>query len=213
MKKSASLRCFAAGALLLALFVLFTLALTKIDVSPIGPRGSTVGFSTLNGYVHSLLGVHWLLYTVTDWLGFIPLLAALGLWQLIRRRSLFLVDRSILVLGVFSILVFAAYFYFEAHSINYRPVLINGRLEASYPSSTTLLVLCVMPTAMLQLRTRLRRGRFAADVLIVIFMIFMVAGRLISGVHWFTDILGSILLSTALVCLYRGAVGILCTEK
>lgn len=34
--------------------------------------------------------------------------------------------------------------------VNYRPVLIEGRLEASYPSSTTLLVVSVMPTLMFQ---------------------------------------------------------------
>jgi undecaprenyl-diphosphatase len=99
----------------------------------------------------------------------------------------------------------AAYILFEYLVINYRPVLISGILEASYPSSTTLLVLTVMPTAMLQLKERIQNRAFRNCVLVLIaaFTAFMVIGRLLSGVHWLTDILGGILLSAGLVGLYK----------
>jgi undecaprenyl-diphosphatase len=193
----------------LAAFALWTAAVCLIDVQPIGPQESAVGFAVLNRSFHNLTGVHMTLYTVTDWLGLVPVafglgFALLGLQQWIRRRSLRKVEPSILVLGGFYIVVAAAYVLFEAFVINYRPVLINGILEASYPSSTTLLVLCVMPTAAMQMNARisnraLRRGITAA---IVIFIAFMIVGRLISGVHWLTDIIGGILLSAGLVALY-----------
>ena len=133
--------------------------------------------------------------------------AVLGLVQLISRRSLRRVDGSILVLGAFYIAVMAAYLLFEKFAVNYRPVLIDGFLEVSYPSSTTLLTLCVMPTAMLQLSRRLRSGRLRSLVLAVLaaFTAFMVVGRLLSGVHWLTDIVGGVLLSAAIVCLYAAA--------
>lgn len=194
---------------LLGAFVLWTCAVTHIDVCPIGPDGSCVGFAALNGFVHKLTGVHFALYTLTDWLGLVPLcislgFAVLGLCQLIRRKSLLKVDRSLLILGGFYILVGAAYIFFEEFVINYRPVLIEGRLEASYPSSTTMLVLCVIPTAMLQFRERISRIalRLPIQYALAAFALFMVAGRLISGVHWFTDIIGGILLSAGLVMLY-----------
>jgi undecaprenyl-diphosphatase len=149
------------------------------------------------------------IYTITDWLGLIPLcfalgFAILGLVQLIQRKSFLKVDYSILVLGGFYILVIASYLFFEKFVINYRPVLIEGNLEASYPSSTTLLVLCIMPTAMMQLNTRIRNNTTKKVILslLAIFTAFMVIGRLISGVHWFTDIIGGVLLSTGLVMLY-----------
>lgn len=152
------------------------------------------------------------LYTVTDWLGLIPVgtglcFALLGAAQLVRRKSLLKVDGSILALGVFYITVLAAYLIFEEVVVNYRPVLIDGKLEASYPSSTTVLTLCVMPTAMLQLSVRVRDRvvRRAALTLIVVFTVFMVAGRLVSGVHWLSDIIGGILLSGGLVSLYAFA--------
>ena len=195
---------------LLGAFVLWTLLVRFVDVRAIGPEGSLVGFAALNGWFHSLTGVHMTLYTVTDWLGLVPLafilgFGLLGLVQWIRRKQFFKVDRSILVLGLYYIVVMAAYILFEYLVINYRPVLIGGILEASYPSSTTLLVLTVMPTAMLQLKERIQNRAFRNCVLVLIaaFTAFMVIGRLLSGVHWLTDILGGILLSAGLLGLYK----------
>ena len=194
----------------LGAFVLWTLALGRIDVQPIGPEGSAVGFAALNGAVHRLTGVHMGLYTLTDWLGLVPIFVALGfallgLVQWIRTGHILHVDRDILVLGGFYAATVAAFLFFEQVVINYRPVLIGGILEVSYPSSTTLLVMCVMPTAMLQLRRRIRSSPLRQLVLAVIaaFTLFMVAARLISGVHWLTDIIGGILLSAGLVSLYH----------
>ena len=193
----------------LGAFVLWTVLVSLVDIRPIGPNGSKVGFAALNGFVHGLTGVNLLLYTITDWLGLVPIavafgFAVLGLAQWIKRKSLLKVDRSLLVLGIFYIAVMAAYIFFEMVVINYRPVLIDGYLETSYPSSTTVLVMCVMPTAMLQLRARIKNRVFRRCVLIAIaaFIAFMVIGRLLSGVHWLTDIIAGALLSTGIVMIY-----------
>jgi undecaprenyl-diphosphatase len=195
----------------LALFVLWTLIVNFIDVKPIGPNGSEVGMSTINGFFHNLVGVHLDLYLITDWLGLIPVFTALafaflGLFQWIKRKKLLKVDFSILILGLFYILTFVTYLIFEYVVVNYRPVLINGFLEASYPSSTTLLTLCVMPTSMLQLKSRIKNTTLkkCIEILINVFTAFMVIGRLISGVHWITDIFGGVLFSTGLVLIYNG---------
>ena len=197
------------GAGLVVAFVLWTVLVCFVDVRTIGPEGSSVGFATLNGFVHELTGVNWLLYTVTDWLGLVPIAVALGfailgLVQLIKRKSLWKVDHSILALGVFYIVVMAAYVFFEMVVINYRPTLIDGYLEASYPSSTTMLVMCVMPTAAMQLNARIKNTVFrrCAIIAIVAFTAFMVIGRLISGVHWITDIIGGAMFSIGIVTTY-----------
>lgn len=198
-----------AGIGLFVAFALWTVAVRLIDVRPIGPNGSHVGFAAWNAAVHDLTGVHWSLYVITDWLGLVPVcfmlgFAILGLIQWIQRKQLFKVDRNILVLGGFYLVVTAAYLFFEQFVVNYRPVLVNGFLEASYPSSTTLLVLTVMPTAMMQLYARIQNPRFRRSVMIVIsgFIAFMVIARFLSGVHWVTDIIGGVLLSGSLVMLY-----------
>ena len=149
------------------------------------------------------------LYTITDWLSLIPLLlilcfAVLGLSQWVRWKALRKVDPSILVLGGFYLAVMAAYLFFETVVINYRPVLIGGILEASYPSSTTMLVMTVIPTAVMQLENRLRCKplRYLVSGTLIAFALFMVIARLISGVHWLTDIIGGALLSAGLVAIY-----------
>ena len=195
-------------------FVLWTYAVSVVDVQPIGPEKSCVGFAAVNGPVHDFFGVRFTLYHLTEWMGLVPVVfgmgfAVLGLIQWIKRKHVLRVDRSLLILGAFYILVIAAYLYFESHAVNFRPVLIEGRLEASYPSSTTLLTLCVMPTAWMQLRSRMRvrAGRKVVCYLITAFTVFMVIGRLLSGVHWLTDIIGGVLLSAGLVVLYDAFAG------
>ena len=208
--KNADKEKFLIGVGFLAAFVLWTVLVSFVDVRAIGPNGSSVGFAALNGYVHKFTGVNFHLYTITDWLGLVPIgvafgFAVLGLVQWVGRKSLFKVDRSILALGGFYIIVLAMYIFFEIVVINYRPTLIDGYLEASYPSSTTMLVMCVMPTAMMQLNSRIQNAAFRQCVrfLIALFIGFMVIGRLLSGVHWLTDIIGGVLLSAGLVMVYH----------
>lgn len=211
---------FIVPAILITVFCLYTAALTRLNLRPVGPRGSSVGFAALNLAVHKALGVNMKLYTLTDWLSLAALpvmlgFALLGLVQLIRRKSLFKVDGDILALGGFYLAVLTVYIYFEINVINYRPVLIDAYLEASYPSSTTMLMLCVMPTAMMQFSRRIhnKRALTAINASIGIFTAAIVLGRLISGVHWFTDILGGILLSAALVSLYRSVTSVLYSHE
>ena len=209
MKKKQQRNCLIAAGVLAA-FALWTGLVRCIDVRPVGPEGSAVGFAAVNQWFHTLTGVHMNLYELTDWLSIIPLgivagFGILGLAQLLKRRSILKVDRSILLLGGFYIAVMVLFVFFEIVVINYRPVLINGLLEASYPSSTTMLVLCVMPTALIQLKARIKvKGlKKVIAVTIILFDLFMVTGRLISGVHWLSDIVGGALLSAGLVLLYR----------
>ena len=215
MKKE-NQRNFCIAICMLLAFLLWTVAIQFVDVQAIGPQESSVGFATINRFVHNLTGVHMSLYTITDWLGLVPLVfvmgfALLGLIQWIKRKHLLKVDYNILILGGFYIVVMAVYVLFEMLVVNYRPVLINGYLEASYPSSTTMLVMCVMPTAIMQFNARIKNNvlkRFVASA-ITVFVVFMVIGRLLSGVHWFTDIIGGALLSAGLVMMYRA---IICLE-
>lgn len=201
-----------AGMALLASFALWTALVQIVDVQPVGQNGTDIGFATLNTWFHDLTGVHMALYAITDWLGLVPVVVCLGFGmlgfaQLARRRSLIKVDSDLLLLGVYYVLVAFAYLVFEAFPVNYRPIPIDGVMEASYPSSTTLLVLSVMPTLAYQLERRSGNtslGKGAAAFAIT-FSTFMVVGRLISGVHWATDIVGAVLLAAGLFMMYRYA--------
>lgn len=125
-------------------------------------NGTNIGFATWNDWFHKFTGVYMEIYVLTDWLGLVPvfvcsLFGGIGFVQLIKGRSLFRVDYDILILGVYYIVVIAGYLVFEMFPINYRPILIEGVMEASYPSSTTLLVLSVMPTLIFQANRRIKK--------------------------------------------------------
>lgn len=198
------------GLCMLFAFVLWTILLLFVDVRAIGPQQSLVGFSTLNGFIHRLTGFNMTLYTVTDWFGLIPFAFVIGfgifgLIQWLKRKSLKKVDLDILALGGFYVVVMLVYLLFEVVVVNYRPLLINGYLEVSYPSSTTMLVMCVMPTAIMQFNDRIKNRalKHCISAALAAFVAFMVIGRLVSGVHWFSDIIGGAMLSLGLVLLYR----------
>ncbi len=202
------------GALLLISFIVWTVLIQSVDVQSVGVNGTKIGFAAINTWFFGLTGVHMTLYTITDWLGLVPICICgffgfVGLSQLIKRKSLFKVDSDIIFLGIYYIFVIIAYLVFETIPINYRPILINGVMEASYPSTTTLLVLCVMPSLKFQIDRRCHNAalRNSTNVFVTAFSAFMIIGRLLSGVHWFTDIIGSILLSAGLFNIYQLSVG------
>lgn len=194
-----------------AVFVIFTGLIKNVDVKPVGPRESCVGFATINDWFRKLLGVHVTLYNITDWCSIITIpigmiFLVIGLVEWIKRKKLFDVDGNILALGIFYILTFVCYAIFEFFVINRRPVLINEFLEASYPSSTTMLSLTVFVTAIDQVKIYIsnKKIKYPLIVFLSLFSIFLIVGRIISGVHWLTDILGSIILSSALIFCYFG---------
>lgn len=166
------------GAALLAAFALWTALIQLVDVRPVGQNGTDIGF------------------------------AALGAVQFATRMSLLRVDPDILLLGAYYVAVILFYLLFEAAPINYRPLPIDGVMEASYPSSTTLLVLSVMPTLCYQVGRRSNSPLLmkATRAFVIAFSAFMVFGRLVSGVHWATDIVGAVLLAFGLFSMYRFAV-------
>ena len=105
-----------AGAVLLLGFILWTVLIRKVDVQPAGVNGTDIGFATVNVWFHRLTGVHLWLYTITDWLGLVPILiclcfGVLGAVQLFQRRSLRKVDPDLILLGLYYILVILAYLF------------------------------------------------------------------------------------------------------
>ena len=190
---------------MIILAVIYTILVKIIDVAPIGPNNSEVGFSKINGFFHNLLGSNMTIYKITEILGIIPLLMAgiyaiIGLVELIKRKSLTKVDYEIYALAGLYVVVLGLYVFFEKCIINYRPILIDGVLEASYPSSHTLMALCICGSSIIVNKRIFHKKIFNLENKLSIFlMITIILGRFISGVHWFSDILGGIFISLALL--------------
>ncbi|MDO4614658.1 MAG: phosphatase PAP2 family protein [Lachnospiraceae bacterium] len=193
------------------LFVVLIALVRLIDVQAIGPEGTQIGLSGLNWFVFKTLGVHMIWYEITDWLGIAAIFTAFlfaltGLIQWIRRKSLLKVDKEILALGGLYLIVIGSYVLFELVIVNYRPILMPGSVhpEASFPSSHTMLVCVIMGSAVPLLGKYVKSEVLCRALRIICATIIgiTVVGRLISGVHWFTDILGGILISVTLLSLY-----------
>ena len=212
MKSNTKINVIITSCLFLA-FIVFTILVKFVDVQAVGPNGSEVGLASLNDAIFKVFGYNQTLYDVTEILGFVTFLiigffVVLGLYQLIKGKSIKKVDYKILVLGCFYVVVLLFYVLFEIIVVNYRPVLIDGELEASYPSSHTMLSICVVTSAIVILSEMLekKKGLKVAIVIVgYILIAFTVAGRMLAGVHWFTDIVGAMLLSFALVMLFYSA--------
>ncbi|WP_020614739.1 phosphatase PAP2 family protein [Sediminispirochaeta bajacaliforniensis] len=190
-------------------FITLTFMIKNIDIKPIGPEGTSIGLSSINHFVFNYLGVTLLWYYLTDWLGLVSIMFAcafgvLGLAQLIKRKSLKNVDADILLLGLFYLAIIGCYIMFEKIIINYRPILMDGELEASYPSSHTMIVVSIMTMSMIQFHHRIKRKKFIRliDIFSILIIVVTIIGRLLSGVHWLTDIIGGVLLSATLNMLY-----------
>lgn len=191
--------------LLVLLSIIYTLLVKYVDTSTIGPNGSVVGFSSLNSFVFNLTGNNMTLYKITEILGIIPILIALmyaviGLIQVIDRKSL-KVDKELIALGILYVVVILIYVFFEKCIINYRPVIIDGVLEASYPSSHTLLSICICGSSLLINKYLFNNEKIYKyiNIISIISMVLIVLGRLLSGVHWASDIIGSIIISITLL--------------
>ena len=210
---------------LFGLFFLFTALVMTVDVQPIGPNGSTVGLASINGAFRDALGTtesyNELWYNISELAGLIPLATAgcfaiFGLCQAIKRKSLFKVDSHLFILAGFYAALLLAYVGFEIIEINFRPVLIEGELEASYPSSHTMLSVGIMTTAIFELHELIKNKKallIIFDVACIAVALTVLLGRLLSGVHWLTDIIAGILIVSSLICLYRYGVILIQNKK
>lgn len=204
------------SASLLVLFAVFTIVVAAVNVAPTGPADSAVGLSAINGAVFAALGVSDMWYTVTGILGFFAIsvafaFALLGLYQLVKRKNLLKIDGDILLLAALYALTAVFYVLFEVFTVNCRPILVDGVLEASYPSSHTMLFCTVIGSAPILLHRRLNNKKtllIIADVLSIALSLIMAVGRLLSGMHWLTDVIAGVLLSALLVSLYVTALSV-----
>lgn len=194
--------------ILTAFSILYTILVKIVDVKGIGPKNSKVGFSTLNNSFKGIVGSNMTLYKITEILGLLVFIicifyGVIGIYQLIKRKSIKKVDKEIILMGAFYILVLLVYAFFEKVTINYRPILIDGILEASYPSSHTILSICVCTSSFIISSKYINKKYLNfVNVSTFVLMLLVLIGRLISGVHWLSDIIGGIIISITLIMYF-----------
>jgi len=191
-------------------FLILTLLIKFVNVKSIGPENSTIGLSDINTSILQSIKSNLIWDKIADILMLFALcvalcIAVIGVVQLIKRKKILKVDKEILILGIIYILVIGFYILFEIIIINYRPILIDGKLEASFPSSHTLIVTTILSTSLFYFYKIVSNKiwRAITTALVTAIIIIATLSRLLAGVHWFTDIIGALLLSASLFMLYK----------
>ena len=130
--------------------------------------------------------------------------------QLIKGKSLKKVDGDLYILLGFYVLIGMAYLLFEKLVINYRPIVMDGGVEPSYPSSHTVLAITFLYAAIIMLRRRIKDSQkmTVISIVLLVMMLAIILLRLFSGVHWLTDIIGGVILSVLLISIYNLAMAI-----
>ncbi|MBR0431578.1 phosphatase PAP2 family protein [Candidatus Saccharibacteria bacterium] len=192
--------------------IIFTVLVTLIDVKLVGAGHTAVGFSAINDVIFRWLGTstfwdkfsdYCLLFSIFIMLCF----AAFGLFQWIKRKNLKKVDIDIFLLGGTYMLLFALYFIFDHIVINYRPVLEEGQLINSFPSSHIMCIIGVIATTIFELPRYIKSktARVILTILLIIFMGVSAFARVASGMHWFTDVLAAIFFGLTIAFAFMGA--------
>jgi membrane-associated phospholipid phosphatase len=211
LNKSGKLNFIIAMELAILTIIFCAVAMT-VDVRPVGPKNSLVGLASLNLAFHNSIGVNMTWYKITQVLGYlacllVAVMAVIGLIQLIKRKSLLKVDKTILEAGCLYLVMFALYVIFEKLALNYRPIIMPGEtaLEASFPSSHTMLGIVVFGSIAMIAKDYIQDSKICRIVRIVmtLLLIAIVVGRLLSGVHWMSDIVASVLISATLLQLFH----------
>ena len=161
MKKNKT--SFTMSLILLAVSVIFTLLVAFVGKAPVGPENSKVGFAALNAALHDQFGYNTVFYGISSVLGYLTILTALincvgYLANLIKKKDLRMVRADLTAtLGIY-ILLAVLYLVFEFVVINYRPVILEEGLEASFPSTHSMLAIAVMFSAAQQVRTGMKES-------------------------------------------------------
>ena len=204
------------------LFAVLIVLVKTVDVQQIGPEGTSIGFAGINKTMNEATGLNMTLYKITEVLGLLALAVAgcfalLGLVQFIKRKSFAKVDPEIYALAGLYVVVLMLYVIFEKVIINYRPVIMpdEEHVEASFPSSHTMLGFVIMGSTFIVIDKYIKNESICRLIRIVsiLILIAIVFGRLFSGVHWLTDILGGVLISSALLFIFSAVIGALNKNK
>ncbi len=194
---------------LVALFLVFILLIRFIDVKPSGAQNSMIGLSTLNLFFFELLGENTNWDKITDLLMLFSIAVAGIIMfavvnQFVKRKNIKKINENLFLFVLILLALGICYIVFEWQVVNYRPILVDGELEASFPSSHTLLVCTLLGCAIYQVKNTINNIAFKIITYLVfaLSILLTVVGRLLAGVHWFTDVLGGVILSSALVMLY-----------
>lgn len=131
--------------------------------------------------------------------GFFGIVGLMGLNELYKKKSLKKVSYIYYLYVCMLLLIVIIYLFFEIVPINYRPILVDGKKEASFPSShifiTSTLLLCSSYLFSKYINKNYTKTLY---IISIIMIVITTLGRLLSKNHWATDCIAGLLISSIL---------------
>ena len=186
---------------LVNLFFVFLLKVANVKLT--GTYNTSIGLGSINLKLRDLIGTSKafdIISTIILVIAFLIVAAeiALAIYELVKRKDIEKLDNEIWALSVtYAALAFIFAVFNYALIINVRPVVIDGKLESSYPSTHVLVSLTVFLTGitMTSYLVKDKKLKLGIDIALIALSVLVVITRMLSGKHWFTDIIGGILAS------------------
>jgi undecaprenyl-diphosphatase len=188
------------GCSFLVLFIILMLLL-NVDKAVIAESGKEVGLSHINNLVSYSYKEN--IDFMTDLLMYITFTvvvfeAGLGLYQLIKGKSLFKVDIEIIIFGIALVVMVALWLLFDyVIKINVRP---THEAEGSFPSTHVLITtfLALASHAFICYQYENKFAKYGSLLIAVSIIALVLFGRVASGMHYITDVTGGLFLGLAL---------------
>ena len=187
------------GIVFIFLFLLLMILL-NFNKANLGETNTPVGLSSINKlFVTNYVDIYNSMSQVGLYLSFIIIagFAITGFYQLIKRKSLFKVDLDIILFGVGVIVLIITWLLFDkVIAYNYRPIYVNKNLEGSFPSTHVLFTTFVLVSAFGISLNREKNNFYNLAILVIAILVITLTSlcRVLSGMHWATDVLGGLLL-------------------
>lgn len=178
----------------LLLFLLFLIMLYTVDVKNIGAGVTKVGLCFINN--HSFMASNASMWDkISDvcmylGIGVIGALFILGVVQLIQRKNILKVDKEILVFGCLVVLMIIIWLFFDKVLIvNNRPILVDGKVECSFPSTHIMITSFALLSGSYYLFKKINKKHLTIIMYVASAIIVTICflGRVLSGMHFLTD--------------------------
>lgn len=203
--------CITMACLFMGLYIVLLVMLYSVDVTFEGVNGSRIGLSGINIPIRDAIGTNMIFYNISKYVGAlgIALVGVLAVWflvRIIREKSLKALTRKEYELGVLYLLTCVLYVVFSKIVINYRPIIKwdEEGPESSFPSTHAMIAVVIFGSFCCIAGNYIKNEKLCKliRILCVILAVLVIVGRMLSGVHWFTDIVGGVLVALSLVFAY-----------
>ena len=199
----------ALSGIMLIIILVFIVLLKKVNVGTNGDKN--IGLSKINLAIYNSLGTNKIMDIISTIIlamaGALALFfVVIGIIEVVKRKKLEMLDNSIKALALVYVITGWIYLIFDyILVINYRPTTECISSSPSFPSTHTMLILMIFLTGITVLEGLIKNKKllYFVEIGFGLLGILAIVTRMLSGKHWFTDIIAGILFAIMLYFFHK----------